>query len=174
MREQVGSQGGQVTVAQLPAKACPILSCKTTTTRPPPHLREVGGALRAQRVHGECARRALYTSLTNEPTTAGWAGGKPVSTSENYLQVLEMAVIKPPREIWESETTSCAHSKCFNATSVWRITNIADTKTTIGLFLENLLEDPKLSPKPKHFSFSHHSRCGKTDKRPNSSFGQNV
>ena len=106
--------------------------------QPPPHLREAGGALRAQRVHGECARRALYTSLTNEPITAGWAGGKPVSTSENYLQVLEMAVIKPPREIWESETTSCAHSKCFNATSVWRITNIADTKTTIGLFLKKL------------------------------------
>ena len=52
MREQVGSQGGQVTVAQLPAKACPILSCT-----PPPPPRSWRRA-EAQRVHGECARRA--------------------------------------------------------------------------------------------------------------------
>ena len=59
MREQVGSQGGQVTVAQLPAKACPILSCKTShhpaTTTLARSWRRAAGTESTRRVREEGA-----------------------------------------------------------------------------------------------------------------------
>ena len=152
MREQVGSQGGQVTVAQLPAKACPILSCKTShhpaTTALARSWRRAAGTESTRRVREEGALHQFDQRAHH--SWVGWG-----QASEHKWELLaglgDGSDQAAKRDLGKWNYVLCAF-KVLQCYQRWRITNIADTKTTIGLFLENLLEDSKLSPKPKHFT----------------------